>query len=282
MRIAITGGAGFVGGHLTGQLRAAGHRVTVLARANPPTETDFIPYSLENLLSPEHLNGFDALIHAAWDFNATDDRNLAGSLRLFQAAKEAGVPRLIFVSSLSAFDGCRSVYGATKLATEKQLAALRVCSLRLGFVCDDSGGGLSGSLAKLATLPIIPLPGGGKQNLFTINAADLGSAFLKILEHCDANPIGLAHLSLAHPAPVSLRSMMGVFARRAGKNAAFLPFPWRLMWLPLRVTEAVGLRLSFRSDSLVSLMNQNPAPDFSVLKKLDIRLLPFADRPFYE
>ena len=71
---------------------------------------------------------------------------------------------------------------------------------------------------------------------------------------------------------------MRVFARRAGKNATFLPLPWRLLGLPLWVTEAVGIRLSFRSDSLVSLMNQNPAPDFSVLKKLNIRLRPFADK----
>jgi nucleoside-diphosphate-sugar epimerase len=198
-------------------------------------------------------------------------------VRLFNASKAAGIPRLLFVSSFSAFDGCRSIYGATKLAVEKQSSAMGVCSVRLGFVCDNSGvegksGGLSGSLEKLATLPLIPLPGGGKQNLFAVMAGDLGPAFSAILGSCDHSPV-----SVAHPAPVSLRKMMTIFARRKGRKAVFLPFPWRLLWLPLRVAETAGLRLPFRSDSLVSLMNQNPAPDFSVLQNLNIGMRPFAD-----
>ena len=272
MRIAITGGTGFVGRNLTTQLRASGHRVTVLARTAPPGETDFIPYSLESGLAPDRLSCFDALIHAAWDFTAIDDRNVTGSTRLFHAAKAAGIRRLLFVSSLSAFEGCRSIYGATKLAVEKQSSALGVCAVRLGFVCDNSGGGLSGSLQKLAMLPLIPLPGGDNQNLFALMAEDLGPAFSEILDRCDQNPIGVAH-----PAPVSLRKMMTIFAERKARKAVFLPFPWRLLWLPLRIAEAAGLRLPFRSDSLISLMNQNPAPDFSALRNLNIRMRPFAD-----
>jgi nucleoside-diphosphate-sugar epimerase len=272
MRIAITGGGGFVGRHLTAQLRALGHRVTVLARGVTPGEADFIPFALESAPQPDRLTGFDALIHAAWDFNAADDRNVTGSASLFKAARAAGVPRLLFISTLSAFEGCQSNYGATKLATERQLTPIGVSSVRLGIVCDNSGGGLSGSLEKMAMLPVIPLPGGGKQNLHTVSADDLGPAFRKILEHCERDPV-----SLANPAPVSLKSMMRIFARRKGKNAIFLPFPWRLIWAPLRAAEAAGIKLRFRSDSLVSLMYQNPAPDFTVLQKLDIRLRSFVD-----
>jgi nucleoside-diphosphate-sugar epimerase len=248
MRIAITGATGFVGGHLTAQLRALGHEVTPIARSTAPAEI------------------FDALIHAGWDL-ANPEANVTSSLRLLGAAKAVGIPRIVFISSLSAFEGCQSRYGAMKLAVEKAVAAIEGCSVRLGFVCDDSGRGLSGSLKKLARLPVVPLPGGGKQNLFTIQAEDLGPAFLRILEHCDQEPV-----NLAYPEPVSLAGMMRAFALQQGKSAVFLPVPWRMLWAPLRAAEAAGIDLKFRSDSLVSLMNQNPAPDFRRLGEWGIVL----------
>ena len=55
----------------------------------------------------------------------------------------------------------------------------------------------------------------------------------------------------------------------------FLPLPWRPVWLALRVAEAAGLRPGFRSDSLVSLMYQNPKPDFDPMHKLGIQCRPF-------
>ena len=251
MKIAITGATGFVGGHLTTQLRAMGHDVTPLARNVAPAET------------------FDALIHGGWDL-AKPEANVASSLRLFDAAKAAGIPRILFISSLSAFEGCRSRYGMMKLAVEKAVAAIGGCSVRLGFVCDDSGRGLSGSLKRLARLPVIPLPGGGKQNLFTIQAEDLAPAFLKILQRYDRDSI-----NLAHPEPVSLAGMMRTFARQQGMSAVFLPVPWRMLWAPLRAAEAAGLELKLRSDSLVSLMDQNPAPDFRRLGEWGIALRGF-------
>ncbi|HWB85229.1 MAG TPA: NAD(P)-dependent oxidoreductase [Bryobacteraceae bacterium] len=270
MRIAITGGTGFVGQRLTEQLRAFGHDVTVLARTASCAHSEYLFYSLESNLPSSQLRGFDALIHAAWDFRARDERNVAGSIRLFLAAKEARIPRIVFLSSLSAFEGCRSQYGAAKLALEKEAATAGGCAVRLGFVCDDSGQGLSGSLKKLAGLPVIPLPGRGDQSLFTVQAEDLGAAFLEILSQDRCGVV-----NLAHPQPISLARMMRAFARQQGKKAILLPLPWRAMWLLLRAAEGAQLSLKFRSDSLVSLMNQNPAPDFRRMLELGIHLHEF-------
>jgi nucleoside-diphosphate-sugar epimerase len=260
MRIALSGGTGFVGGHLTAQFRALGHDVAQL------------PRTAYNDASPSQLRGFDALIHAAWDLR-NPEVNVANSQQLLNAAKAADVPRILFISSLSAFDGCRSRYGAMKLAVEKMVRTVDGRSVRLGFVCDDSNRGLSGSLKKLAALPVIPLPGGGQQNLFTIQAEDLAPAFVKIIARDDRDPV-----SLAHPEPVTLASLMRAFARQQGRSARFLPVPWRMLWAPLRIADAAGLKLKFRSDSLVSLMNQNPSPDFRALGECGIMLRGFHDR----
>jgi hypothetical protein len=51
-----------------------------------------------------------------------------------EAVAAAGVPTLLFISSLSAFEGCRSQYRAAKLAVERCVTEARGCNMRLGFV----------------------------------------------------------------------------------------------------------------------------------------------------
>ncbi|WP_212523252.1 NAD(P)-dependent oxidoreductase [Actibacterium sp. MT2.3-13A] len=120
MRLAITGGTGLVGRFLVEAALAAGDRVGVLGRT--PPRADFfsapvahLPYALGE--TPP-LDGFDALIHCAFlhapgryrggegdDPAGFTRANLDGSLRLFEAAKSAGLTRVLFLSS-------RAVYGA--------------------------------------------------------------------------------------------------------------------------------------------------------------------------
>lgn len=238
MRIAITGGAGFVGGHLTRQLRAAGHEVAVFTRGSPA----------------RNLAGFDALIHAAWDF-ADPNGSVAHAVQVLEYARAGRVPRLIFISSLSAFEGCRSRYGKAKLAVEQIVTAFSGINVRLGLVYDETNRGLSGALKRLAALPVVPLPGAGDQILHLINADDLGPVFLDLIENFRRTTV-----NLADPEPVTMAGLMRRFARAQNKRPIFIPIPWRLLWIPLRLFEAGGFKLKFRSDSLVSLMNQNPPP----------------------
>jgi len=112
MKIALTGGTGLVGRFLADAARAAGHEVALLSRTPPP---EGMRYDLTGPV-PD-LAGHDALIHAAFQHEpgryrggeGTDPEgflaaNRDGSLRLFTAAREAGVARALFLST-------RAVYG---------------------------------------------------------------------------------------------------------------------------------------------------------------------------
>ncbi|MDP3342565.1 NAD(P)-dependent oxidoreductase [Frigidibacter sp.] len=112
MKIALTGGTGLVGRFLAEAARAAGHEVTLLSRTPQPGG---MRYDLTG--SAPNLSGHDALIHAAFQHapgryrggEGTDPEgflaaNRDGSLRLFAAAREAGVARALFLST-------RAVYG---------------------------------------------------------------------------------------------------------------------------------------------------------------------------
>jgi nucleoside-diphosphate-sugar epimerase len=274
LRIAISGAGGFIGSHLERQFRSLGHTVVPLCRKGPSGAGEWIQFSLGEEVTPESLRGFDVLVHCAYDFrtsNVEEDRrrNVDGSIRLLNAAHRAGVRAIVFLSTLSAYDGCKSRYGKGKLETERAVTKIGGFSLRLGFVYDDSECGLAGSLRRLVRrLPVIPIPGSGRQKLYPLSAADLAGSILAVIER--GPPGGV--FAIAQEQALRFGQLLRVLASEAGTRALLVPVPWRLLWLGLRGIECVGVPLSFRSDSLVSLMNQNSSPDFSLMRGLGIRL----------
>lgn len=124
MRIAVTGATGFLGRYLVRHLTAAGHRLHCWYRATSDRGGQFgnaepIDWLLGSLGDPsateQLVHGVDAVVHAAvqWpgprhspsraqgrmDLETFLSTNLMGSLRLFQAARAAGVSRFIFIST---------------------------------------------------------------------------------------------------------------------------------------------------------------------------------------
>ena len=63
-------------------------------------------------------------------------------------------------------------------------------------------------------------------------------------------------------------------AQSAGSKPRFVCIPWPLVYQGLRLTEAVGLKLGFRSDSVIGLVRHNRHPD------LNASLLGVSPRPF--
>src|SRR5207342_402489 len=73
MRLAVTGGTGFVGSHLLDSALAAGHSVAALARRDqePRDSLDWISGSLEDRDALRRLvDGADAIIHVAGTISA--------------------------------------------------------------------------------------------------------------------------------------------------------------------------------------------------------------------
>lgn len=152
MRVLVTGGAGFIGSHLTDRLLLEGHEVTVL--------DDLSTGVISNL--PKHrrlrievgdvadqgavasvMAGQEVVFHLAAvasvqasvdDPVATNRTNLRGSIVVLEAAKHAGVARLVYASSAAVYgDNAElpvteaaqtrplSPYAADKLAGEHYL-----------------------------------------------------------------------------------------------------------------------------------------------------------------
>ncbi len=275
---AITGGNGYVGSCVKNFFAAQGWDIFELSRRPKPGTRSF-SFQLGDDLSPELLSGVTALVHCAYDFTPlTWDElaavNIEGSKKVIQAARAAKVPKIIFISSISAFDGCRSLYGKAKLEIEKFALANGAMVIRPGLVYGGVAGGMFGKLAQqVSKSAIIPMIGNGSQIQFLVHNEDLSSFIEKFAS--GTIPLPPRILTAANEHPWKLKELILEVARAQGKKPTLVPLPWRLVWLGIKSAEMCGLKLSFRSDSLVSLIYQNPKPDFTTNAQVGLVCRPF-------
>ena len=151
----VTGGAGFIGSHVSDSLMAAGHQVVVLDdlsggfRENVPARAEFVEGSITDADLVTRLfssHAFEAVFHLAAyaaeglshfikKFNY--ENNLIGSVNLINSAVNYRSRCFIFTSSIAVYGTGQSPlsedmvpepedsYGIAKLAVEKELAVSR-------------------------------------------------------------------------------------------------------------------------------------------------------------
>jgi nucleoside-diphosphate-sugar epimerase len=154
MRIAVTGGTGFIGRYILRRLALEGHELRAWHRHSSDRsglddvagQTTWVEGTLGNQDDARDLvKGCDAVVHGALyhpgggfrggegDLIAFCQTNIIGSLQLIDAARRAGVKRLVFISSCAVHEkilGDRpldethptwaaSAYGAQKAAIEQ-------------------------------------------------------------------------------------------------------------------------------------------------------------------
>jgi nucleoside-diphosphate-sugar epimerase len=191
--LAITGGTGFLGGHLIRAARRRGFAVRALTRKlqAPQEGVVWIPGALDR---PETLAelaaGADAVIHVAGAINAPDAAgfqaiNVEGTLAMIQAARGAGIRRFIHVSSLAAREPELSNYGWSKARSETVVAAsaLDWTVVRPPAIYGE-GDRETLELFRMARRGVMPLPPNGRLSL--IEAGDLSRLLLLLLDHHDS------------------------------------------------------------------------------------------------
>ncbi len=187
MRVVVTGGTGNVGTSVIEALAAdeAVDEIVAVARRAPQeplprtrfVAADVVDDDLESI-----FRGADAVIHLAWliqpgrDENITRPVNLDGSRRVFRAVAAAGVPSLIYASSVGTYspgpkdrlvdeswptDGIpSSFYSRHKVAVERDLdqlatehPGLRIVRLRPGLIFKRSA---ATEIRRLFVGPLLP------------------------------------------------------------------------------------------------------------------------------
>lgn len=244
-RAFVTGATGGIGSVLCDRLSAAGWRVTALVRPGAEAAQiktlDGVSLATGDLLDEasltELMRGCDVVFHLAAMVHAPPNASLSqfqrinidGTRSVVNAADAAGVPALVFFSTVAVYPeseesldessavGPSTPYGATKLAAEQLVMTMenrmRVTILRLPVVYGPRDRGnvrrLAGAIAKRRFF----IPGSG-DNVKTMVAVDnVAEAALHVAS--DARASGRIYL-VTDENPATLSEIVSVISRCLG------------------------------------------------------------------
>jgi uncharacterized protein YbjT (DUF2867 family) len=187
MKHAITGGFGYTGSYVARRLLLAGKQVITLTNSPRKPDSPKIPaYPLkfdDSLVSV--LKGIDVLHNTYWvrfnHGNFSHARAVQNTMRLFDAAKQAGVRRIIHVSITNASENSPLEYFSGKGRLERTLkeTGLSYAILRPAVLF---GGGdiLINNIAwTLRHFPVFGIFGDGLYRLQPIHVEDFAALFVE-------------------------------------------------------------------------------------------------------
>lgn len=190
MKLAITGGTGFVGSHLIDVALAAGHEVKALTRRDRPPRDhlEWISGDLGDRSALEQLvDDAEAVIHAAGVISGRtaaefETGNVAGTLAMLAAATAGGVRRFVYVSSLAAREPNLSLYGASKERAEELVhgSGLDWVIVRPPAVYGP-GDKETLELFRMAKLGVMLMPPKGRVSV--IHVDDLSRLLVELTDH---------------------------------------------------------------------------------------------------
>lgn len=187
-RTAVTGATGFVGRQVVARLLREGNEVRALARFSSDTSrlTDAVEVVRGDVRGPEAVRALlkdcRSVVHLAPGFSSDDDVadiSTSGTRAVIEAARNAGVERLVLMSCLGA-DAAASSFYAAKWKAEMLVRASDIpfTILRPSLVLGQGDGVLQPLAGLVRTLPVIPVPGKGQHRQQPIDVEDLARCVL--------------------------------------------------------------------------------------------------------
>ncbi|MDH3303602.1 MAG: NAD(P)H-binding protein [Gammaproteobacteria bacterium] len=262
MRVAIIGGTGFVGGHLTDALLDAGHEVSLLVRAGSESKVSQagrVSMTTGDISSSEALRsvmqGCSAVIYNVGILREIPSRGITfeesqyqGLVRTVEAARAVGITRLLLMSA----NGVKqpgTPYQETKYRAEEyaRQSGLGVTVLRPSVIFGDPEGKMEFATQLFNDMirPPIPAvsffsgrsPEQGAVVMSPVHIDDVASAFVAALENDET--IGQT-FALGGPEVLSWRTIVRRIAEATGRDKWVLPMPIWIMrlgatlfdWLP--------------------------------------------------
>jgi len=213
MRAFVTGGTGFIGSHVVKRLRDRGDYVVVLAR-RPEKAAGLDIEVVEGDLSDAHairrgMDGCQAVFHVAADYrvgmaaskrDAMRDSNIGGTERVLDAAADAAVDRIVYVSTINVFgntkgqtvdesyrrdeaDGFVSTYDETKyrahlLAEQRAAEGAPIVIVQPGSVYGPGDHALVGQMIDQASTGKMPAKAFPELGLNMVHVDDVADGIM--------------------------------------------------------------------------------------------------------
>lgn len=266
--IIILGAGGYVGSALCRFFRGLpGNRVVAVSRGQL-NHRSFDHHVVADAFAHDwfpQLAEFDeaTLINCAFDFQAvgrgdpqtkyaTFERNLAGFAR-------SAPTRLINLSTMSAFAGCRTQYGREKLVVEDIFTKLGGVNIRPGLIASwrHPGAAFLNIISIATGSNVVPVLSARDSGFYMcdLEALVLGVYFLAGIK------LNKSHtLSFCYRERIKLRDLLRLIEGRNGLRRLKVPVPWRIAYLLLLCKEALIGKSKVRADSVLDFANPVAAP----------------------
>jgi ferritin-like metal-binding protein YciE/nucleoside-diphosphate-sugar epimerase len=274
MKVVVTGATGNVG---TSTIKALSEATEIdeivgLARRRPtwdPPKTSWTEANILNADLAEVFAGADAVIHLAWAIQPSRDAvtleriNVEGSRHVFEAVATAGVPKLIYASSVGAYsrgpkdrevdeswptEGTpTSFYSRHKVAVERELdhfeadnPETRVVRLRPALIFKDEA---ATEIRRLFVGPFLPnfllrrgllpaLPRIARLRFQAVHSEDVGRAYLRAVLADVDGAFNIAAEPPLSPGEIAERIGVRSFPVPGGVVRRLADLSWRLRLQP--------------------------------------------------
>ncbi|MBL8089081.1 MAG: NAD(P)H-binding protein [Anaerolineales bacterium] len=237
MKIAITGGTGFIGRHLAHDLISRGHEVIIISRGYYTRNTQPIQGATiiqldanDTAKLTEAFRGCNAVAHCAGT-SVEDGRQTLqqlhanGARSAVTAAENAGVKKFVLLSYLTVRPNTSSQYLDTKWQGEEIVRAskLNYTILKAGLVY-GSGDHLLNNLSNLfKKMPIFAQVGLKEKNVRLLAVEDLVNVIRETL--LDETRLSRQTVAVMGPEEFPFSQAARRIAKALGKSIIVLPFP---------------------------------------------------------
>lgn len=230
------GGTGFFGRAVTHMLLDSGYQVRMLVR--DPGRAGAMRVRGAELLTGDATDPA-ALAAACKDVKAVVDLvavrrnrpqgffelNVESPGKLGQAAKAAGVLKVIYVSAIGAGPSAPSTYLQTRYAGEQALVRTGVPNviLRFSMILGEDGGFADAFQRQASFGPVIVVPGDGKQHFQPIVREDAARCVLESISRSDLK----AAIEVGGPEILTFETLLDFFCKARGitKRKVHVPVP---------------------------------------------------------
>lgn len=274
--VTLFGGSGFIGSQAVRALARRGWRIRVAVR-NPvlaieiqplgdPGQIQFMRCDITNPADvAQAVRGADAVVnlvgvlHDAGGKRGFDAVHTEAAKTIAEAAKAAGVERLVQISAIGADAASPSAYGRTKAQAEAAVRAVYpdAVILRPSLVF-GAGDSFLNRFAAMATMaPALPLIGGGETRFQPVYVGDVAEAIARGVTRADA--AGRTY-ELGGPSLYTFREVLELVRRETGRDRMLVSVPFivaKPLGSLLQLSRFVGLTPPLTRDQVLMLEKDN-------------------------
>lgn len=288
MRILVTGSTGFIGGHVVHEALKRGHQVIALSRSSLPatrerladSERLYRDLSVDGRLDLDGV-GINTVVHLAGSVSGSAEEQYRSTVRgtenLLNAMRQAGVQRLVGISSISVLDYVAALpmsvidesnpvskderemglYATLKAKQEVLFSAFaaeagnQCVILRPGLVFDETR--LTNAHAGIVKGPLCFLVK-HEGEIPVVSVAGVASAILNAIER---NIAGGHVIHLVDDRLPNQKAYLAALRRRGLLSAGGIDVPWRMLARLTTVLHATGKAVGLRGKLPEALLSQS-------------------------